>query len=154
MLRLWLLAAFMCGGTFAPAVAALPSSPTGTWLTADHSAVIRVAPCGTELCGQIVGIALKHPADSMPMDWRGQPECGEVIVQVAPVMDRNGTTGWKGTVLDTRDGNVYQARLSLDANQNLQLRGYLGLPLFGRTQTWMPYREQTLVGCRLKTAAS
>jgi uncharacterized protein (DUF2147 family) len=144
----------MCGGTFAPAVAALPSSPTGTWLTADHSAVIQVAPCGAGLCGQIVGIALAHPGDSMPVDWRGHPQCGEIIVQVAPVTNSSGTTDWEGTVLDPRDGYVYQARLSLDANQNLHLHGYLGLPLFGQTQTWVPYRGQILMGCKLKTAAS
>lgn len=147
--RLWLLAAVLCGGIFAPAVAAIPSTPVGTWLTADRSAVVRVAACGTGLCGQIVGIALAHPGDAMPLNWRGQPQCGEIIVQAAPALGGNGITRWVGTVLDPRDGDVYQASIALDANRNLRMHGYLGLPLFGETQTWTPYSGRITLGCKL-----
>ena len=43
-----------------------------------------------------------------------------------------------GTILDPDEGRIYRctARL-LDQGRKLEVRGYLGLPLFGRTQIWV-----------------
>ncbi|WP_284257242.1 DUF2147 domain-containing protein [Acidocella aquatica] len=142
----------MCGGTAALAASASPTPPIGNWLTADHSAVIQVGPCGGQLCGRIVGIALKHQTDPMPVDWRGQPQCGEAILQTALVLNNSGASAWVGTVLDPRNGNVYQASIALDMSHHLRMRGYLGLPIFGQTQTWLPYNGQIPVGCKLPRA--
>ena len=40
-------------------------------MTADHTTVIQIAPCDAGLCGEIVGIHLKHRGDPMPQDWQG-----------------------------------------------------------------------------------
>ena len=37
-------------------------TPTGRWMTPDHDAVIQISPCGTDVCGQIVGMVLQ-PTD-------------------------------------------------------------------------------------------
>ncbi len=85
----------------------------------------------------------------MPDDWRGHPQCGEVILETAPVPDtQTGDTDWVGNVLDPRNGNVYQAQIALDG-ADLQLHGYLGLPIFGQTQVWAPFAGRTLTGCHL-----
>jgi uncharacterized protein (DUF2147 family) len=132
------------------ATAATPNqAPIGRWITANGQAVVQIAPCGPNLCGQIVGIALAHPGDPMPHDWQGQPQCGETIINTAPSTDVNGKTVWKGSVLDPRNGNVYQANIKLDAAHDLQLHGYLVVPLLGQTQTWMPYAGRTLADCHL-----
>jgi uncharacterized protein (DUF2147 family) len=146
--RLWLTAAWVCGSVAIAGAAAKP--PTGRWITSDGSAVIQIAPCGAELCGQIVGLAQAHPGDPMPANWQGQPECGEVILQTAPATD--GTTSWVGQITDPRNGNVYQASVALDANRHLELHGYVVLPIFGQTQTWYPYAGRTLAGCKLAAA--
>ena len=132
------------------ATAAAPNqAPIGRWITANGQAVVQIAPCGPDLCGQIVGIALDHPGDAMPTNWRGQPQCGETIINTAPSTDANGNTVWKGSVLDPRNGNVYQANIKLDAANHLELHGYLVLPLLGQTQTWTPYAGRTLADCHL-----
>jgi uncharacterized protein (DUF2147 family) len=148
--RLWLIAAWLCGSVvLAHAAATQPANPTGRWYTADHSAVVQIAPCGKDLCGQIVGLADVNQTGEMPTDWQGQPQCGLTILQTQPQTAPDGSVIWAGTVLDPRNGNVYQATLALDASRHLQLHGYIGLPIFGQTQTWQPYPGRTLAGCKL-----
>ncbi len=152
MLRLALYVLLLCGGPAAAQAAQTPAQPTGRWITADNQAVIQISPCGAELCGQIVGLALAHPGDKMPMDWRGAPQCGMTILETAPTTNATGATSWVGEVLDPRDGTVYHASMMLDAFRHLLLHGYVGLPVFGQTQTWMPYNGRTLANCRLAGA--
>lgn len=125
------------------------SVPTGLWLTADHSAVIQISPCKTGLCGEIVGIHLKHPGDPMPQDWQGQPQCGLTIIETSRATDATGNTIWKGYVLDPRNGVFHPALLALDAFRRLVLRGYLLMPFLGRSQTWTAYTGPTLPNCHI-----
>jgi uncharacterized protein (DUF2147 family) len=149
LLRVWLLAALFCGSA-AFAHAAATSAPTGRWITSNHAAVIQIAPCGKTLCGQIVGIILAHAGDPMPNDWKGRPQCGMTILQTSPVTDNDtGDIRWVGTVLDPRSGAVYQATIALDESRRLRLHGYVGLPIFGMTQVWIPFSGRTLAGCKL-----
>ncbi|HJP98512.1 MAG TPA: DUF2147 domain-containing protein [Rhodanobacteraceae bacterium] len=43
-----------------------------------------------------------------------------------------------GQILDPNNGKIYKVKLELaDNGQKLDVRGYIGMPLLGRTQTWM-----------------
>jgi uncharacterized protein (DUF2147 family) len=151
LLRLWLIAIWL-GGSIGLAQAAT-TPPTGRWITADHSTIVQIAPCGADLCGQIIGIVLANPTGPMPDDWQGQPLCGRTIIKTSPMINSlTGSISWVGTVLDPRYGNVYQATIGLDQNHDLRLHGYLGLPIIGQTQTWMPFNGRTPLGCRLAAA--
>jgi len=134
------------------AMADQAAAPTGRWITAAHNAVIQIFPCGGNMCGDIVGLVPAGPGASMPTDWQGRPQCGMTILNTAPATDASGNPVWQGTVLDPRNGSVYQAQIKLDQDRHLELHGYLGLPIFGQTQTWMPYSGRTLSDCRLAAA--
>ncbi len=43
-----------------------------------------------------------------------------------------------GTVVDPDNGKVYRAKMTpIEGGKKLEMRGYIGNPLFGRTQTWV-----------------
>jgi len=123
------------------------ADPTGLWITANHNAVVDISKCGGDLCGRIVGL-VRDPGTPVPTDWQGAPQCGLTIFRTAPDTD-SAQEIWTGSILDPRDGSVYHARLTLDEGHHLLLRGYVGIPLFGETQTWSRYTGPTGPECQV-----
>jgi uncharacterized protein (DUF2147 family) len=96
--------------------------------------------------GVYIGTIVKmfqKPGDPPPESWRcskcegaekDQPVLGLALVKG---MKRHGMKYEDGTIMDPRDGNVYRALMELSPdNKRLEVRGYLGVALFGRSQTW------------------
>jgi uncharacterized protein (DUF2147 family) len=128
-----------------PRRASPPAEVVGSWLTEGADGVIAIAPCGDALCGRIIGIR-RRPGEPMPRDVHGAPQCGLTILK-----DERPTAegDWLGEITDPRDGRVYRAKLWLDARGRLRVRGFLGLPLFGQTQTWRRFTGTIGPECRI-----
>ncbi len=105
--------------------------PTGWFLFKDHDGVFD---------GTIVRMYLKPgespdiTCDKCKDDRRDKPWLGLDIVRG---MKREGMDYKDGTILDPRNGNVYNAKMTLRPDgQTLVVRGYLGISLFGQDRIW------------------
>ena len=44
----------------------------------------------------------------------------------------------RGTVVDPDNGTIYKLKMTpIDGGKKLEVRGYVGMPMLGRTQTWI-----------------
>lgn len=121
----------------------------GYWLTQDRDGIMRVWDRGERLCVEIAGVILDRPTDPTPEDWKGTSQCHLPLVTDAR---RDGPNLWKGHITDPRDGKVWRVELSLNSEGNLAVHGYVGIPLFGETQTWTRYPGPVPDDCRMSPA--
>ncbi len=118
----------------------------GLWLTEDRDGVVQIETCGAALCGRIVGIGTFRPDGTPPKDVQGRSQCG---IEIMHRLLERAPGRWYGTVTDPEDGRSYDLRLSLDEAGRLEMRGYLGITLFGSTQIWTRYVGTIGAGCRM-----
>ncbi len=143
------LACALCMATtfFSPWVYAEEPSPVGMWQTIDDNsgkprALVRLEEENKELRGTIVQIYAGPGEDPAPRctkcsDARhDQPVVGMVFLNG---LRREGATQvWSGgEILDPDSGSVYHSKATLSSDgKQLDVRGFVGIPLFGRSQTW------------------
>jgi uncharacterized protein (DUF2147 family) len=120
-----------------------PSSAVGFWVTQDHGGVINIVPCDAGLCGYIVGLRTDHPAGALVSDVhnpdpakRNEPICGLHLMGDLKAVKGSAAKWDGGWVYDPESGSTYKAEMQLSGPNVLKLRGYLGITLFGRTETW------------------
>lgn len=82
-----------------------------------------------------------------------QPLYGlRIVYGLEPKSDRRK---WKsGRVVDPESGDTYKARVEYsDDFREVELRGYIGTPLLGRSQTWRRATEDELAAIEAANAA-
>ena len=66
---------------------------------------------------------------------KGKPILG---MEILSGLKKTGESYTGGQILDPDDGEIYKAEMKLkDQGAKLDLRAYIGIPLLGRTQTWI-----------------
>ena len=124
-------------------VRAQVSSPAGFWQTLSDStgkpsAIVEIFESGGRFHGRIVRLLEDDPG-SVCTQCTGARK-GEPLVGMAFLtgLSADGDEFTGGEILDPDDGRTYRARIKLtDGGDKLKVRGFLGLSLFGRTQTWL-----------------
>lgn len=114
----------------------------GTWLTEKGDAHIRIAPCGEALCGKIVWLRVPMDDDGKEkLDKHNPDEAlrGRAIIGLTIISGfvEDGEGMWEnGRIYDAGSGDTYKSTMFLESADTLKVRGYIGIPLFGRSQTW------------------
>lgn len=120
----------------------------GIWKTEQDESKVEIYRCGEMICGTIIWLKNPRYTDSRdgevgtPVIDRKNPD---PTLQGRPVLGLRilngfapeGKNYWgNGTCYDPKSGNTYRGRIHLAAPDRLELRGYIGIPLFGRTAVW------------------
>jgi uncharacterized protein (DUF2147 family) len=51
---------------------------------------------------------------------------------------------WRGKIYDPESGNTYQSHMKINGVGDLEIRGYIGMPMFGRTAIFAPVQRCTI----------
>ena len=108
----------------------------GRWITESGNLEVEIAPCGDALCGTVTrslaNRSMRAGGQEMaPADQR--PALGMVILTG---LRDGGDDTLRGEIYNRENAKTYSVRLSMDGPQQLLVRAYVGLPLFGKTQIW------------------
>lgn len=124
------------------------TSILGIWKTEMDESKVEIFRCGEKFCGKIVWLKNPNYTDSKDGEI-GTPVIdrhnSESALRKRPVLglrimegftEQSASYWGNGTCYDPKSGNTYRGKIHLAAPDRLELRGYIGIPLFGRTSVW------------------
>lgn len=125
--------------------------PQGRWITASGNLEVEIAPCAKALCGTVTQVLGNRSMSRDGQEMKAadtRPAMGMKILQnfVAETLEDQRTTRWEGEIYNRENGKTYACLMWLNADGSLQVRPYVGLSLFGRTQTWQRSQPAVQVG--------
>ena len=144
---------FIRGGLFAmlfalvsAPVLAAADSPVGTWRSIDDKtkkerSIIRVTAHNGELQGVVEKIFDQpgddpaHLCEECKGERKDKPVMGMTILWG---LKKDGNAWAGGEILDPNNGKIYRCKMTLSTDgKSLDVRGFIGISLIGRTQTWL-----------------
>ncbi len=113
----------------------------GVWYTGAKQSKIEIFKCGNQYCGKIVWLGEpdtngkpktdKHNPDEK---LRGRPIVGMVLMKN---FTYSGDNVWEdGEIYNPKSGKTYSSKMTLIDKNTLDLRGFIGISLIGKTDTW------------------
>ncbi len=141
-----LVAGVLAGSAFAALGQA--ATPAGTWKTIDDNtkkdkSLVRIVESGGVYTGKVEKIVDPDaPKDAVCKDCtderKDKPVLGMTILRGVKQNADDKAQYEGGDILDPNNGKVYRVRLKVvDNGARLEVRGFIGTPMLGRTQTWV-----------------
>ncbi len=106
----------------------------GRWLTATGALEVDLGPCGPAWCGTVARV-LSSRRMSAEAVAEG-PAASLLGLKILHGLTPSGPNEWQGKIYNRDDGQTYDCLVSLRSPDQLDVRGYRFLPLFGKTSTW------------------
>ena len=146
ILRTRQLVAALGLGLFA-ALAHAQATPAGLWKTIDdvskkEKSLIRITEAGGVYTGKLEKLLdpTNKPdavCDLCTDERKDKPLVGMTLIKQVKHSESNPERWDGGEILDPNNGKTYKVRLTPgDGGRTMAVRGYIGAPLLGRTQTW------------------
>ena len=121
----------------------------GVWFNQEKDSQIDIFRCGEKYCGKVVWLkdpnypeGSKDGTPETPMLDHKNPDpalrkAPIIGLQIMRGFTYDGNDLWSGgKVYDPKSGSTYKGKMTLVSPGELKLRGYIGISLFGRTDTW------------------
>ena len=124
------------------------ATPAGLWKTIDdetktEKSLIRVTESGGVFTGKLEKLldpTAKADAvcEKCTDERKDKPLVGMTLIKGVKQSESDKTRWDGGEILDPNNGKTYKVRLTpQDGGKSLAVRGYIGTPMLGRTQTWL-----------------
>ncbi len=117
-------------------------SPIGTWKTIDDEtkqakSYVEIFEKDGKLYGKVIMILTKGKENAKCTDCTGALKNKPIVgMQILSGLKKDGKEWNGGKIIDPNNGKEYKAKMSLNGSDKLDVRGYIGISLVGRTQTW------------------
>ena len=119
----------------------------GVWMNEPGDGLIRIERAGEQYAGTIIGAPAGTRSDPDARDVKNpDPALRDRKLIGLKLMDeyrydgKRWTDGW---IYDPDAGKRYKSRLQMRKDGTLEVRGYIGAPMFGRTQIWTRSSAET-----------
>jgi uncharacterized protein (DUF2147 family) len=126
-----------------PVFSQAPDVIVSKWLNASGEGQIMIFRKGEKYFGRLVWLKdlrdgqgqIKRDTKNPDPDLRKRPLLGIEILKDFDYLDAGG---WgNGTIYDPKTGKTYSCKMTIQNNNNqLSIRGYVGISLLGRTEIW------------------
>jgi uncharacterized protein (DUF2147 family) len=119
-----------------------PDAIVGFWKTGDGKGVVQIFKQGNQFFGKIIWLQEPNDANGKPKvddknddpKLKGRPLIGLVNLRDFTFIKENL---WKeGKVYDPKNGHDYSCKITMKDNNTIEVRGYIGISLIGRTDVW------------------
>ena len=139
----FVLALFIALFAVSSAIAQEADQLVGVWEPSHGKARVKIEKIGEKYYGKIVW--LKEPND----ETTGEPKTDKNNPD--PALRENKLRGYRilkdftykgdgeyadGTIYDPENGNTYSCTIKMTDENTLDIRGYIGVSAFGRTDVW------------------
>jgi uncharacterized protein (DUF2147 family) len=118
-----------------------PTAVEGTWLSGDGDGLIEVRVVGSEISATILGPAVENPERAKTDLQNPDPELRDrelIGLELFQGFQYDGDGEWSGgSIYDPNSGKTYRCNLKLTDHNTLKVRGFIGISLLGRTETWI-----------------
>ena len=133
---------FFMGTSFAP-ISDNPDAIVGVWKTGEGNAMVRIYKNGEKYQGKVVW--LKEPNDpetGKPKQDKNHPDEAN---RTRPVLGMINIWGFSykdknlwddGNIYDPKNGSTYSCTIKMINPNTLEVRGYIGVSIIGRTDNW------------------
>jgi uncharacterized protein (DUF2147 family) len=144
--RFWPLIVGLLTLTFAGGAGAQPPSPAGRWRTYDDKtgeakSIVVITESNGVLSGQIEKVFSPPAPNDNPTCKACTGELNEkpvIGMRIMWDMKKGGSEYSGGRLMDPENGKTYRGKVRLiEGGKKLEVRGFIGFSLLGRTQTWV-----------------
>lgn len=114
----------------------------GTWLTQDGTAKVKIENTNGKFNGKIVWLNPATDKNGKPvLDSKNSNKAlqSRTIMGLPLLKDfiYDGDNLWiSGTIYDPDEGDTYSCKITMNSDGTMNVRGYLGFSLIGRTEIW------------------
>lgn len=120
-----------------------PNAIVGTWKNGEGTGMIKITRNGDKFQGQIVWLQEPNdPETGKPKLDKNHPDKSNHTRQIMGLTNMWGFKYTKagvwdgGKIYDPKKGSTYDCTIKLKSDNILEVRGYIGISLIGRTDTW------------------